>query len=109
MSETYKNINQAINNNGVSPEFSHFSEATITKWGNSQGIRISRALMEQMNLSLNEKVEISITDNMMCIKKSCQYKNLKERMEAFYNEPIDNIFIKSTEEDWGTPKGNEIW
>lgn len=109
MSETYKSLNQAKNDYGVSQELSFFSEATIAKWGNSQGIRIPRTLMEQMNLNLNDKVEISVADNIMCIKKSRQYQNLKERMEAFYNEPIENIFVQSTEEDWGAPTGNEVW
>ena len=109
MSETYKVLNQAKNEYGVSQEPSYVSEATIAKWGNSQGIRIPRALMEQLNLNLNDKVEISVADNTMYIKKSRQYQNLKERMEAFYNEPIENIFVKSTDDDWGNPMGNEIW
>lgn len=109
MSETKKIVNQTINKRGVSWESSYISETTIIKWGNSQGVRIPRTLMEQMNMSINDKVEISLIDNTICIRKSCQYKNLKERLESFYNQPIENIFVNSTEEDWGTPKGEEIW
>ena len=106
MSETYKVLNQAIDNSAA---FHEFSETTIVKWGNSQGIRIPRSLMELMNLSINEKVEISVANNIMYIRKSCQYQNLKERMEAFYQKPIDKIYVESTEEDWGPPQGDEIW
>lgn len=36
--------------------------------------------------------------------------SLAERLEAFYKRPIDEIYVKSTQEvDAGDPKGNEIW
>lgn len=38
-----------------------------------------------------------------------KYLNLQERLESFYNKPIDEIYVKSTQEvDVGDSKGNEI-
>ena len=84
-------------------------ETSMIRWGNSQGIRISRAIMENLNLKINDKVEVSVIDKTIVIKKSCRNKNLKERLESFYHQPIDKIFVESTEDDWGAPKGSEIW
>lgn len=109
MSETIKTVNQTKSDHGESWEFSFISETPIVKWGNSQGVRIPKALMDQLHLSINEKVEISLSGNTICIRKSCQYKNLKERLEAFYNKSIEDIYVESTENDWGPPKGEEIW
>ena len=39
-----------------------------------------------------------------------KYLNLQERLEAFYNKPIDEIYVESTQEvDVGDPVGNEQW
>lgn len=39
-----------------------------------------------------------------------EYLNLTEMLEAFYERPIDEIYVENTQEvDVGDPKGNEIW
>ena len=39
-----------------------------------------------------------------------KYSNLSERLEAFYQKPIDEIYVESTQEiDVGEPKGEEVW
>ena len=86
--------------------------ATIQKWGNSQGIRLSREIMSQMNLKENDMIGISICDGKMTIEKINQpkYLNLQERLESFYNRPIDEIYVESAQEvDMGDPIGNEYW
>lgn len=85
---------------------------TIKKWGNSQGIRIPKGVMAEANLKEEDNVELSIYNGKIVIEKieKPKYLNLKERMEAYYNQPIDDIYVESTKEvDTGTPKGNEIW
>lgn len=37
-------------------------------------------------------------------------KNLKERLEEFYEKPIEEIHLEKTEEiDTGKPVGEEVW
>ena len=39
-----------------------------------------------------------------------KYLTLKERLEAFYNKPIDDIYVESSQEvDVGTHVGDEVW
>ena len=48
----------------------------------------------------------------MIIEKTnkLKYLNLQERLESFYNKPIDEIYVESTQEvDVGDSKGDEIW
>lgn len=86
--------------------------AAVKKWGNSQGIRLSKEITRLMQLKENDEVEINIHDGKMVIEKINYpvYKNLEERLEAFYKKPIDEIYVESTqEEDVGAPKGDEVW
>ena len=87
-------------------------QTNIRRWGNSQGIRLSKEILAQMNLQENDTVGINIHDGKMTVEKinKPKYLNLAERLEAFYKKPIEEIYVESTQEvDVGDPKGNEIW
>ena len=87
-------------------------QTNIRRWGNSQGIRLSKEILAQMNLQENDTVGINVYDGKMTVEKinKPKYLNLAERLEAFYKRPIDEIYVESTQEvDVGDPKGNEIW
>ena len=86
-------------------------QTNIRKWGNSQGIRLSKEILTQMNLQENDTVGINVYDGKMTVEKISKpkYLNLTERLEAFYKRPIDEIYVESTQEvDVGDPQGNEI-
>ena len=87
-------------------------QTNIRKWGNSQGIRLSKEILTQMNLQENDTVGINVYDGKMTVEKISKpkYLNLTERLEAFYKSPIDEIYVESTREiDVGDPVGNEQW
>lgn len=87
-------------------------QTNIRRWGNSQGIRLSKEILAQMNLQENDTVGINIYDGKMTVEKinKPKYLNLTERLEAFYKRPIDEIYIESVQKvDVGDPVGNEIW
>ena len=78
----------------------------IVKWGNSQGVRLPKILLESINLTDNDIVEITVENKSIIIKKPVIKKahlTIQERFEDFEGdyEPI--------EMDWGDPVGNEIW
>lgn len=88
------------------------TQTIIRRWGNSQGIRLSKEILSQMDLKEDDTIGISIYDGKMTIEKvnKPKYLNLEERLEAFYQRPIDEIYVEGTQEvDVGDPNGNEIW
>ena len=88
------------------------TQTVIRKWGNSQGIRLSKELLAQMDLRENDMIGINVYDGKMTIEKinRPKYLNLEERLEAFYKRPIDEIFVESTPEvEVDGPVGNEQW
>ncbi len=80
-------------------------KTTIQKWGNSQGIRIPKAILDTLKWSENEKVMVLVQDNKLIIEKSKeeQKKTIKELFQNFEGE-YETIKI-----DWGNPEGEEIW
>lgn len=78
---------------------------TIQKWGNSQGIRIPKILLETVNWNEDEKIVILVEDDKLIIEKAKdkRRKNIKELFENYEGE------YEPIEIDWGTPEGEEIW
>ena len=85
--------------------------ATIQKWGNSQGLRIPKPLLDALGLRENDRVELTQTDEGIQIKKAVAgHRTLEERLVAFYGKPVDEISrLDDQEIDWGKPEGSEAW
>lgn len=77
----------------------------IQKWGNSQGVRIPKMLLDTVKWSENEQIVILVQDNKLVIEKAKdrKRKNIKELFEN-YKENYEPVEI-----DWGKPEGEEIW
>ena len=77
----------------------------IVKWGNGQGIRIPKGIMQELSLRHGEEMEIKSSDGKIIIERIFRHRSLEERAEQFggrlgpYTEKID----------WGTPEGREVW
>ena len=86
--------------------------ATIQKWGNSQGLRIPKALLQALGIRENDRVELIQTGDALTIKKAdtAPHRTLEERLTAFYGKPVEEISrIQSSEIDWGKAEGQEEW
>lgn len=75
----------------------------IQKWGNSQGIRIPKLLLDTLRWNENEQLVISTDKGRIIIEKAEPRKTIEELFADFDGEyvPIDI--------DWGEPVGKEIW
>ena len=76
---------------------------TIQKWGNSQGIRIPKSILDTVNWSENEEIVILIKDEKIVIEKAKNRKNIKELFKDYKGK------YEPSEIDWGEPVGDEIW
>lgn len=76
---------------------------TIQKWGNSQGIRIPKYLLDAVQWTENEQISVSVENNKIIIKKIESQKTIKELFDDFQGD------YEPVEIDWGNPMGNEIW
>lgn len=78
---------------------------TIQKWGNSQGIRLPKYILDTINWNTNEEIEIKVENGKIVIEKPVQRerKNIKELFANFDGEYQPTVI------DWGKPMGEEIW
>ena len=80
-------------------------QTTIVKWGNSQGVRLPKMLLESVNLSDNDPVEIVTEGNKIIIQKSAgRPKTIKELFAGY-----EGGTFKTKVVDLGEPVGNELW
>jgi len=77
---------------------------TIQKWGNSQGVRIPKILLDAVNWDENEQIIIIVDNGKLIMEKAkSKRKNIKE-LFADYKGNYEPVEI-----DWGNPEGEEIW
>lgn len=76
---------------------------SIQKWGNSQGIRIPKAMLDSLKWSPNTEITLTAEEDKIIIRKSNSRKTIKELFEGYDGN------YEPTQIDWGEPVGNEIW
>lgn len=76
---------------------------TLQKWGNSQGIRLPKFLLNELGWSENEELAVIKEDDKLIIKKHNKRKNIIELFDGYNGE------YNPEEIDWGEAKGKEIW
>ena len=85
---------------------------TVQKWGNSQGIRIPKHILEEVGLKINDEVKLKKVENKIIIEKveNNTHFTLKEHLENYYGKPIEDIkYIDDAEEiNWGKSEGDEV-
>jgi antitoxin MazE len=79
-------------------------QTAITRWGNSQGIRLPKHLLDSVGLSESDRVEIVAENKNLIIKKisSVKHRTTKERLAGFKGE------YAFEELDTGEPIGCEV-
>lgn len=80
--------------------------AKVQKWGNSQGVRIPRYILEQAKLKEGDTVQILLEDDKIVIFQPKRYLKKYTIEELFEDYTGD---YKPEELDWGEPVGKEEW
>jgi len=86
-------------------------KTNVVKWGNSHGIRLPKVFLQNIRISENDPVEITLENERIVIKKIDQngHKTIKQRLNDFYGEDYKQNAIPQKEIDWGKSVGNEVW
>ena len=79
-------------------------EVQVKKWGNSQGIRFPKAIMQEAGIQVDDVLQVDVEDGKIILSKPFYHKTLKERVLES-GVPLSGI----GELDWGEPAGNEVW
>ena len=86
------------------------SNANVSKWGNSLGVRLPKALTEEMNVEAGDKIHFTVTEHGVftcrivkkrAIKTPIPVQSLEELFADFHEE------TRLEEFDWGQDIGLE--
>ena len=78
----------------------------VQKWGNSQGIRLSKEVLAEANILVGDTLEIVTTKEQIVIKPVRKIRGKYELKELVSQIPSN---YKVQEENWGSPVGLEVW
>lgn len=73
----------------------------ITKWGNSQGIRIPVDILRKANLKVSDPMTIEAEGDTIILRKEFRHKSFSERLAEYDGK------IETCDFDWGEPMGGE--
>ena len=79
---------------------------TVQKWGNSQGIRLSKAVLREAGISVGDEVSIGIENGSLVIIAVSRNRGKYKLTDLVAEIPAD---YNASEVDWGDPKGGEQW
>jgi antitoxin MazE len=78
----------------------------VQKWGNSQGIRLSKEILRQANILIGDELEVVTTEDQLVIKPVYKIRG-KYKIEDLVAKLPANYQVE--ELDWGKPVGMEVW
>ena len=77
-------------------------QVAIRSWGNSQGIRIPKEILEKLQLKVSDVLDITVENDTIVLKKQFVHKSFEERLAEYNGE------ISVCDFDWGEPMGREF-
>ena len=80
--------------------------AKIQKWGNSHGLRLTKSLLDDAQISAGDEVEISVKNGNIIVSPAKRIRGRHDLKDLVARIPED---YKPSEVDWGDPVGKEVW
>lgn len=78
----------------------------IQKWGNSQGLRFPKAVLEDAQIKVGDEVNVSVRDGKIIVETVNKVRGAYNLKELVSRIPDD---YRAKEIDWGPPVGKEEW
>jgi len=78
----------------------------VQKWGNSQGLRLSKQLLDDAQISVGDEVNVVVHDGAIVVAPVKRLRGKRSLQELVKRIPKGH---KGEEIDWGGPVGKEVW
>ncbi len=79
---------------------------TIQKWGNSQGLRLAKSLLEEAHIRIGEEVEVLVKGGKIVVQPRSRQKRRIRIEDLVARMPRGT---RPREESFGKPQGKEVW
>lgn len=78
----------------------------VQRWGNSQGLRLTKQVLQDAGISIGDDVDVAVREGVIVIAPVKRVRGKQDLHELVSRIPKD---YKSSEMDWGEPVGREAW
>jgi len=78
----------------------------IQKWGNSQGLRVNKEILEKVHMMIGDAVDVKVQNGAILIRPVKQLRGKYSLRELVSQIPKN---YKPEPEVWGGPMGKEVW
>jgi mRNA interferase MazF len=78
----------------------------VQKWGNSQGLRLAKQVLEEARISVGDSVDVTTRDGVILIAPVRRVRGKQSLQKLLSCIPTN---YKAREVDWGKPIGREVW
>ena len=78
----------------------------VQKWGNSQRLRITKALLSDAQINVGDDVNISVKDGALIVTPAQRVRKKYNLKDLVSKIPKGH---QTRETDWKEPVGKEIW
>ena len=78
----------------------------IQKWGNSQGLRLAKEILQNARMSLGDEVDVTARDGLIVIAPVRRVRGRHSLARLISRIPRN---YRAGEVDWGRPMGREVW
>ena len=76
----------------------------IQKWGNSQGLRFTKALLQEARINVGDEVSVSVQNGRIIVEPATKVRGKYDLKELVSKIPQD---YQAEELDWGEPVEKE--
>ena len=78
----------------------------IQRWGNSQGIRLPKDVMEDARLEVGDAVHLNVVDGSIVVTPA---RHVRGRVSLAALVAAIPASERAVEIEWGEPEGDEVW
>ena len=78
----------------------------IQKWGNSQGLRVTKEILQEAQLGIGDEVNVEVRKGRIIIEPVSKLRG-KYTLEELVAKLPKNY--RAEEAAWGQPVGKEVW
>ena len=78
----------------------------VQKWGNSQGVRLSKELLTDAGIEVGDGVEIAVREGTLTVTPLRRVRGGHDLRKLVRRIPKG---YEPEELDWGPPAGREVW
>ena len=78
----------------------------VQKWGNSQGLRVAKALLDEAGIQVGDEVNVSVEGGRIIVEPVSRIRGRYDLKALVSKMPEE---YRPEELDWGPPAGKELW